>query len=289
MDVQEVLKKYEESGNFFKVNGVQSFALDQGKGDPVLCIHGVPASAYLYRKVVPALARHNLRGLAFDLPGLGLADRPEDFDYSWSGLSHFCEEATEALGLRRFHLVVHDIGGPIGLMLAARKPERIQSLTILNTLIDADSFHRPWMMAPFAWPVIDRLWLGSMNRWLLYLLFRYTGVSDFSHIPRQEIYAYVDLLKRDDGGRAFLKIMRGFELTSSVREQCHAAVASKMYPRQIIWGMQDRALKLKKQGKRIMDVTQLGEVTRVKGKHFLQEDNAEIIAQRISRLTQNKK
>ena len=286
MKVEEILAKYEAGGRLFNVNGVQSFVLDQGKGDPVLCIHGVPASAYLYRKVVPALARHNLRGVAFDMPGLGLADRPEDFDYTWSGLSRFCEEAANSLGLGRFHLVVHDIGGPVGLMLAARNPERIKSLTILNTLIDADTFHRPWMMAPFAWPIIDRIWLASMNRWLLYMLFRYTGAADFSNLPRQEIYAYVDLLKRKDSGKAFLKIMRGFELTPGVRDLCHAAVQNPNYPRQLIWGIKDRALSFEKQGKRILEVAGISEATRVNGKHFLQEDNSELIAQRISRLAQ---
>lgn len=56
--------------------------IDEGDGPPVVCLHGVPASSFLYRKVVPELAARGLRGLAFDLPGLGLAERPQDFDYS---------------------------------------------------------------------------------------------------------------------------------------------------------------------------------------------------------------
>ena len=41
-----------------------------------MCLHGVPASCFLYRKVLRELAARGLRGIAFDLPGLGLADRP---------------------------------------------------------------------------------------------------------------------------------------------------------------------------------------------------------------------
>jgi len=48
--------------------------------------------------------------VAFDFPGLGLADRPEAFDYSWSGLLGWTNGAIDARGLDRFHLVVHDVG-----------------------------------------------------------------------------------------------------------------------------------------------------------------------------------
>ena len=55
-----------------------------GSGDPVVCLHGVPTSSYLYRKVIPALVSHGVNAGASDLPGMGLADRPIDFDSTWS-------------------------------------------------------------------------------------------------------------------------------------------------------------------------------------------------------------
>jgi len=60
-----------------------------GSREPVVCLHSVPASAFLYRKLLPELAARALRGIAFDFPGLGLAERPARFDYAWSGLSAF--------------------------------------------------------------------------------------------------------------------------------------------------------------------------------------------------------
>ena len=99
----------------------------------MVLLHGVPASSFLYRKVIPQLADQGLRAIAFDFPGLGLADRPQPFDYSWSGLARWLGEAIDALGLDRCHLVVHDIGGPIGCEWAVRNPDRVLSLTALNT------------------------------------------------------------------------------------------------------------------------------------------------------------
>ncbi|MEM7678272.1 MAG: alpha/beta fold hydrolase, partial [Myxococcota bacterium] len=122
----------------------------------------MPASSFLYRKVLPELAQRGVRGLAFDLPGLGLADRPEDYDYSWTGLGRFARAAVDALALDRFHLVVHDIGGPVGFELAAAIPDRVRSLTLLNTIVNVASFRRPWTMMPFAVPSLGPLWLKIM-------------------------------------------------------------------------------------------------------------------------------
>src|SRR6202000_3573080 len=114
-----------------------SCAVDEGPHDarPVVCVHGVPAPAFLYRKVVPALARRGLRGIAVDLPGLGLAERPVDADYSWTGLGRWLGSAIDALELDRVHLVVHDIGGPIGVEVAAAEPHRVRLLNILKKTI----------------------------------------------------------------------------------------------------------------------------------------------------------
>ena len=85
-DISAVIEAHERSGRRFRAGGIESFGLEKGSGDPVVCLHGVPASSFLYRKVVPELADRGLRGIAFDLPGLGLAERPADADYSWTGL-----------------------------------------------------------------------------------------------------------------------------------------------------------------------------------------------------------
>ena len=54
-----LLAAYRASGRMFTGAGISSFVLDEGPRDaePVICVHGVPASAYLYRKVVPGAAK----------------------------------------------------------------------------------------------------------------------------------------------------------------------------------------------------------------------------------------
>jgi pimeloyl-ACP methyl ester carboxylesterase len=283
VDTAAVIEAHRGAGRDFVAAGVRSFVREEGSGEPVVCMHGVPASSFLYRKLLPELAARGLRGVAFDLPGLGLADRPTDFDYSWTGLGRFAAAAVDTLGLDRFHLVVHDIGGPVGFELAAALPARVRSLTILNTLIEVDHFRRPWVMRPFAWPVAGPLWLAGMSHRLFVVLMRHIGVADRS-VPDIELAAYLDLLKHGDGGKAFLKIMRRFELTAQKRQLYEGVVRDVGYPVQIIWGARDPALRFATHGRQAARAARDAPVHTVAAKHFVPEDQAPAIAGYVAAL-----
>ena len=107
--------------------------LDEGAGDPVLCLHGEPTWSFLYRKMIPGLARVG-RVVAPDYFGFGRSDKPTDvewysFDRHYGSILRLVEE----LDLRRLAEVVQDWGGPIGLRLAVERPERVDRLVIMNT------------------------------------------------------------------------------------------------------------------------------------------------------------
>ncbi|BBY20685.1 hypothetical protein MSTO_08900 [Mycobacterium stomatepiae] len=247
--VNRLLERYRSSGSFFTAGGIKSFVLDDGPSDApaVVCVHGVPSSAYLYRKVVPALAGSGLRGIAIDLPGLGLAERPPDADYTWTGLGRWLLSAIDELRLDSFHLLLHDIGRPIGFEVATAVPERVRSMTLLNTIIEVQSFHRPWPMEPFAHRGIGEAWLASLRVPGAFLsLMRLVAVSP--HVPATEIACWIPLLFGDDGGRGFLKIMRGFELTSAKEQLYLDAVRQPHYPVQVVWGAQNRMLPWRRWG-----------------------------------------
>ncbi len=280
--MNEVIERHERNGRYFEAAGIRSFVLDKGKGEPVVCMHGVPASSFLYRKLVHELASRSLRGLAFDLPGLGLADRPEDFDYSWTGLGRFATAAIDALELDTFHLVVHDIGGPIGFEVAHALRERVKSITVLNTVVEVDTFKRPWSMEPFARPGLGELYLRMLNKPAFRLLMRTQGILDWSRIVPAEIDAYVDLLKRGDGGAAFLKIMRGFERTPLKRAQYVSTLRDVPYPVRVVWGTQDPALTLGHHGRLARRAARLDEIHHVPARHFLQEERPARVANHVA-------
>jgi len=196
----------------------------------------------------------------------------------------FLAEAAKELGLEKFHLVVHDIGGPIGFALAARNKEKILSLTILNTWIDVTKFKKPLPMRPFEKPVLGEAQLALLNHLTWPVMMNTLGVEDKDAISKEETNVYVDMLKMVDEGKAFLKIMRSFDDSEEFRDLCYKAVQNVPYPIQAIWGAEDPALDYDRYGEEIKKVAGLEQVHKVKARHFLQEEKWEEVALRIDEL-----
>jgi pyruvate dehydrogenase E2 component (dihydrolipoamide acetyltransferase) len=105
--------------------------LDLGGGDatPVVFVHGFGGDLNSWMFTQPALAEGR-RAIALDLPGHGGADKEigaGDPDMFATAVA----DAIAALGLDRVHLVGHSMGGAIALAVAARRPERVASLTLI--------------------------------------------------------------------------------------------------------------------------------------------------------------
>jgi haloalkane dehalogenase len=278
--VADAIEQHRGAGREFEAAGVRSFVREQGEGEPVVLMHGVPVSSFLYRKVLPLLAERGLRGVAFDLPGLGLAQKPDGFDYTWTGLGRWTGEAIDALGIERCHLVLHDIGGPVGLEWALRNQDRVASLTVLDTLIDVAHFRRVWTMGLAAPPVIGPLWVATTRppvaRWLFYL----QGIGDRSATPAHEVDTHLALLHRDGGGRSFRQIVRGFELTDEKEHLYKEGLRKVEWPATILWADRDPALG---EDRRRAFENVLGiDAAVIAAKHFLQEDRAPAVAEAIA-------
>jgi haloalkane dehalogenase len=283
--VAEAIERHRRAGREFEADGVRGFVREEGDGEPVVLMHGVPVSSFLYRKVLPLLADRGLRGVAFDLPGLGLAEKPESFDYSWSGLGRWTGDAIDALGIDLCHLVLHDIGGPIGLEWALRNQDRVRSLTVLDTLLDVGHFRRVWSMDLAAPPLIGPLWVTSIRppaaRWLFYL----QGIGDRSATPAHEVDAHFALLHRDRGSRSFRKIIRGFELTEEKERFYLEGLGDVGWPATILWGDRDPALGDDR--RRAAENALALEANTISAKHFLQEDQPQAVADAIAQVARS--
>lgn len=135
--VTEELLPFES--RFVPIHGHTIHYLDEGSGPTLLMLHGNPTWSFLYRHLITAL-RGRFRCVAMDYPGFGLSTASEGYEPLPEHHADVVEAFIEALGLRSFTPIVQDWGGPIGLSVAGRTPERVESLVILNT---------------WAWPVND--------------------------------------------------------------------------------------------------------------------------------------
>ena len=116
-----------------------------GDGPPLLFLHGWPTHSGLYRNVMPALNTHR-RTIAIDLPGFGQSSKPTDVRYSFSFFNRVIHGVLDELAVDKVGLVVHDLGGPVGLHWATENHERVSELVVLNTLVFTE-FH--WMVKLF--------------------------------------------------------------------------------------------------------------------------------------------
>jgi pimeloyl-ACP methyl ester carboxylesterase len=88
-----------------------------GSGEPVILIHGTPSHSYIWRNVYPAIAKEGFRVYLFDLLGFGRSERPRDpsVDTSVAAQAKLLRKFLDAWGIRRAHVVAHDIGGAVGM------------------------------------------------------------------------------------------------------------------------------------------------------------------------------
>jgi haloalkane dehalogenase len=136
-------------------------------------------------------------------------------------------------------------------------------------------------MAPFAVPGVGEAWLWATPRPAFAALFRWQGVAERAAVSRAEIYAHHALLHRLDRGRAFLRIMRGFELTAEKERFFVKGLGERHYPARIVWGERDPALGLDRMAE-AQQVLGVDDPVLLPAKHFLQEDQAPALAYAIA-------
>jgi pimeloyl-ACP methyl ester carboxylesterase len=155
---------------------------------------------------------------------------------------------------------------------------------MLNTLVAVEHFRRPWSMEPFARRGIGELYLRTLSKPAFRALMRLQGIQDAGATPTAELDAYVDLLRGDDRGQAFLRIMRGFERTAAKERLYEGVLRDGRYAVQIVWGANDPALKLAVHGEQARQAAGLDQIHTVPARHFLQEDQAPAVADHIAQL-----
>ncbi|WNS46278.1 haloalkane dehalogenase [Paenibacillus sp. MMS20-IR301] len=116
--------------HYQEVNGHRLHYIDQGKGDPILFLHGNPTSSYTWRNIIPRLEGYG-RCIAVDLMGMGRSDKPGT-GYSFLVQAGYIEQFIEKLKLSRLTIVGHDWGAAIGLHYAMRHQDKIRGIALLE-------------------------------------------------------------------------------------------------------------------------------------------------------------
>ena len=137
---------------FLSVSNVRMAHYNQGAGQSVLLLHGMPTSCFLWRDVIAAL-RRTYHLVAPDLLGLGDSSGPMDTDHSLPGQARLVEGLMEQLQLEDVIVVGHDVGGAVAQLLALSEPRRVKGVVLVSSA------------AYDNWPVPVIRKLQRMARW----------------------------------------------------------------------------------------------------------------------------
>lgn len=140
--------------HFSSAAGFQMHYIDEGTGPIALCLHGEPTWGYLFRHLIADLS-DQYRVIVPDHMGFGKSETPSDRTYWLQDHINNLEKLVLDLDLTGITLIMHDFGGPVGMGLAARQPDRIARVISLNAptpfgqpdlaeVLNANAAASPW-------------------------------------------------------------------------------------------------------------------------------------------------
>jgi pimeloyl-ACP methyl ester carboxylesterase len=218
------------------VSGLQTRLIEGGPSmcdEAVVFVHGNPGSAEDWTDLMQRLAP-SCRVLAMDMPGFGHADKPADHAYSVESGASFLADLLDQVGVRRAHLVLHDFGGPWGMLWAAQHGAALASLSLINT----------GLLKGYTWHHMARIWRTPLLGELQQLLTNRSGFGWAIQIgcPRGLPKAFIDRMYQDlDWGtrRAILKLYRATNDLSGRSDTLGRMLAPLNPPTLVIWGAAD--------------------------------------------------
>ena len=222
--------------NMVQVNDTQVNLKVQGSGEPVLFLHGVPDTSDVWQQTMNALSG-NFLCLAPDLPGFGQTKAPRNFDYSLDNLAKFVDDLLLTQGIDNgVNLVIHDIGGIVGLAWALKHPDKVKSLTIMDTVFFSD----------YKWHAMAKTWRKPVIGELTMLLMRFkqfhsamkAATPSLSTSQIKANYQHLTLRNR----LMILRFYRALDPEVFKGWQEKLPLLTQKVPTQVIWGNEDRFL-----------------------------------------------
>lgn len=234
MTTGKISADFPYESHYVDVYGAKMHYISEGSGDPILFLHGVPGSAYVWRNVVPHLTSLG-RCIAVDLIGMGKSDKP-DIEYSIFDQIKYVEKFIEILNLKRITLVLHGWGSVIGFHYAMHHPENCKSL------IFYEAYLRPFKDGDISLPLQEQIHALDQEKNIHELIMNGTYFVDkvlpqemLRPLTEKEMTHYREPYKQKGSAKAlcqYLKEMPRIDRTSKV-DQLIADYSKKLIQSQL--------------------------------------------------------
>lgn len=249
---------------WYEVDGADVSALEAGRGEAVVLLHGIPTGAELWREVLLHLAARGERGLAPDLPGYGDTRLPATADHSLLATARLVARWIEAADLAPAWIVGHDSGGAVAQLLAVNHPDTVCRLTVVNSITDG-SWPAPraristQLARLGAYRLAARLRLVP-NPYLRWQVRRAVGPGSRVSDEVLERVVWDDKFTSPRGRAAFERHLAA--LTPADTARLDPALRSLELPIQIVWGLQDPFQRWTTAGRRLRELLPQAQVDR---------------------------
>ena len=222
---------------------VRLYVEEQGKGAPVLLIHGFGASTYTWRHVAPELAKTH-RVIAVDLKGFGQSDKPFDSRYSVFDQAELLAQLIVDKDLRNLTLVGHSFGGGIALLLALEANERLEGRITKLVLLDSIAYPQniPVFFRLLDVPLVSRLGVSMIQPSVQTRVALRIAYFDDSKIDQDEVDAYAAPLRTAAGKHAIIYSAR--QIVPNGLAEISERYKTIELPTLILWCDHDRIVPL---------------------------------------------
>lgn len=219
------------------------------QGEHLLLIHGLGAMLEYWQYVIPELSKH-YRVIAIDLLGSGKSDKP-DVRFDLTYYSQFITDLLKVLGIEKFYLAGHSLGGGLALQVAIDRPDAVQKLF----LIDNAGFGR---QLTFVFRLMSFSWIGRIMMKLTKPMYRKAlefSVHNSAAITDEFVDQLYPMASEDLHRRTMLQLLRDNADLSGMKWTTWRPVWKKLrhlkaLPIFVIWGENDRILHINKHLKR---------------------------------------
>src|SRR5260370_38464625 len=181
---------------------------EEGKGQPILLLHGFPTDTVLWHSVVPPLVAAGCRSLAPDLVGFGHSDAPDGVPIDMGSQAGWMLSLLDLLEIQRVLLVAHDVGTAVAEIMVARAPERI----LCSVLIDGVYADRWGLQALESIRSFDPTAADSLFRILVRRMHRQWTTEVSEHVIRRLLAPYEGAA----GGARLIRAARNFDPQQTV-------------------------------------------------------------------------
>jgi pimeloyl-ACP methyl ester carboxylesterase len=208
----------------------------KGKGEALLFLHGVPDTSEVWDGAIATFS-DKYQCIAPDLPGFGRTKTPRNFEYSLENLANFIDQLLSSLSITDgVHMVIHDIGGIVGLAFAITHPDKVKSLTIMDTTFFSD----------YEWHAMAQTWrkpiLGELAMYLMgHKQFRAAMKKSAPILTDTQIQSNYDSLTLRNR-RMILRFYRALDPAVFKQWEGQLQTLAQRFPTQVIWGKKDMFL-----------------------------------------------